>query len=390
MTAAGHGTSGGSPAVTLDVIAALFPAGGIGRYVRDLAGALLTEPAAPRSCFAYPDGLPGLRIPRGWEQADLRVLPWGQRRHRLLTVLSARTGVAADRWYGWPDAVHLPAGYGPTFRRAPMLVTVHDHTAITHPEWHPTRTRLLIEASAPVVLQRARKVVCDSEHVRRQTLELFPLDPGRVETVHLPVGAAFRPVPRDAARAVVRRLGLEEPFVLHVGTFEPRKNHVGVARAFDRLRSAGFPGLLVMVGQDGWRVGPIHAGLAACRERAAHRVVRDASDHDLAALYSACELFVYPSLDEGFGFPPLEALACGAAVIVSNRASLPEVVGDAALMVEPGDEDALAGALIGLWRDPARAEALRSAGPARAALFDRGVWVRRMLQVYRELLSAAG
>ena len=376
--------------VLLDVMPALIPSGGIGRYVQDLVEAFETRPDAPPCGFAYPRGFGDPRA-HGWSPSRLRPLRWGSRGQRALTVLSHRLQLGADRLYGEPAVVHLPSGYGPRFTRARLLVTIHDLTGLTRPEWHPLRTRLLVEQSLPGSVRAAHHVCCDSEFVRGQVLSTFGLAAERVETVPLAVNPRLAPLPAAAARErLLRRFGLNEPFVLHVGTFEPRKNHAGLAQAFESLRRAGFPGRLVMVGRDGWHVAPIHAALEASPERPAHVVVRDADDADLAALYSACELFAFPSFEEGFGLPPLEALACGAPVVCSDRTSLPEVVGGAAILVDPADAGGLSAAIVELWRNAARRAELRAAGPARARRFGMETFVKRMFAIYARMLAEAG
>ena len=375
--------------VTLDVRAALFPSGGIGRYVRDLATALSTRPDAPDARFVYPSRLPG-GAPPPWPQRFLSPLRGSDRRQRWTVLAGALLGLAADGYYGGPSLVHSPAGYGPRFRRARHLVTVHDLTVLTHPEWHPTRTAGFFGRAIPATLRSADRILCDSEWTRRQVLDRLPVEASRVETVHLGVGAAFRPVPRDAAAArLARRFGIAPPYVLHVGTLEPRKNHAGLLAAFEVLKRAGYPGRLVLVGRDGWRVGPILDRLASSPAREAVTRLTEASEEDLAALYSACDLFVFPSFDEGFGFPPLEAMACGAPVVTSPRSALLEIAGDAARLVDPSEGGALGAALIELWRDEIERARLAAVGPARAALFPIGAWRARMFAIYREMLSAA-
>jgi alpha-1,3-rhamnosyl/mannosyltransferase len=373
----------------LDVRSALFPAGGIGRYTRDLASALSTEPDAPAARFVYPSPLPK-GAPPPWPQRFLSPLPGGDRRYRWTALAGAVVGLGADRFYGEPTLVHSPHGYGPRFRRARHLVTAHDLTMLTHPEWHPIRTAGFFTRVILASLRTADRIVCDSEWTRQEVLERFPSDPTRVETVHLGVGAAFRPIPKsEAAARVQSRFGVAPPFVLHVGMFEPRKNHAGLLGAFEELKRAGYPGRLVLVGRDGWRVGPILSRLESSPARDAVARLLEASEQDLVALYSACDLFVFPSFDEGFGFPPLEAMACGAPVVTSPRSALLEVAGEAARMVDPDDVAALGAALVELWRDEDERARLAARGRPQAARFSFAAWRARMFAIYGEMLSGS-
>jgi glycosyltransferase involved in cell wall biosynthesis len=378
-----------APELTLDVRSALFPAGGIGRYVRDLASALSARSDAPPARFVYPSRLPGGASPP-WPHRLLGPLPGGDRRWRWTMLAGSIAGVTADRYYGRPSLVHSPAGYGPRFRNARHLVTVHDLTVLTHREWHAPRTSGFFGRVIPATLRSADRIVCDSEWTRQQVLERFPVDPGRVETVHLGVGSAFRPLPRsEAIERIAKRFGLEPPYVLHVGTLEPRKNHVGLLSAFEDLRRAGYPGRLALVGRDGWRVAPILERLASSPAREAVLRIPEAVEEDLAALYSACDLFVFPSLDEGFGFPPLEAMACGAPVVASPRSALLEVLGEAAQQVDPDEHGTLGATLVALWRDEGARAKLSARGPAQAARFPMARWISRMFAIYREMLAGA-
>jgi glycosyltransferase involved in cell wall biosynthesis len=379
-----------NPWVAVDVFAALVPGGGIGRYVRDLVAALTRLPDAPPARFVYP---------RNWraparaafpaEQLHELPLPWiGLRAAYQVGTLMPLT---FDRWFGEAAVVHSPVGYGPAFKRSRLLCHVHDLTSIEHPEWHPTRANLFLRHAIPHAARHADTVLTHSRFVASRVRAVFGVPDERIVTIPPPLGHAFHPVPDRAARErVARRYGLAGPFVLHVGTLEPRKNHVGLVGAFERMRRAGFPGPLVLVGKPGWRTAPILSRLEASPEHAAILHVTDADDDDLVALYGACTVCAYPSLEEGFGMPVLESMACGAPIVTSDHASLIELGTGYAVAVPATDEDALAAAMLAVWRDPAARERAVANGPARAAAYHWKRWASRTFELYRRELEAAG
>jgi glycosyltransferase involved in cell wall biosynthesis len=218
-------------------------------------------------------------------------------------------------------------------------------------------------------------VLCISEATRQDLLGLRPdLHPERVGVTHLAAADHFQPDMRPERWAEVqRKYGLpDQPYMLTLSTLEPRKNIGMVIRCFGRLVAAGKLGdmKLVLVGTKGWMMESIFSELASLgvlRDRVL--VTGFVEDGDLAPIYSHAEMFVYPSLMEGFGLPPLEAMQCGIAVIASNTSSLPEVVGEAGITVCPSDEDALSQAMTGLHDDAGLRQRLASAARARAAKF---------------------
>ena len=374
----------------LDVFPLLVAISGIARFVRELADALGSRPDAPPARFVYPAHLRnGARPPYAAER--LRPLPITGWAMLALLRASANWGLRPDRLYGRPAVVHSPMGYGPIFGGARLLLTIHDLMFLHHPEWHGRGTVSLLGSTVPKAARHATLITCDSEFVRGQVAQLPGVDPSRVVTVHPAVPSSFGPQPVDEARRyAVERFGLDGDFILHVGTVVPRKNHVRVVEAFERLRRAGFAGRLVLVGQDDRRSESIDARLASSPQSGSIVRVRDATDPDLVALYNACTMFVFPSLEEGFGYPLVEAMACGAACITSNRSSLVEVAGDGAVQVTPEDTEELAEAMIELWRDPDLRSVLGARGRAQAAHFSQDRWIGRMFEIYRSLLSGAG
>jgi glycosyltransferase involved in cell wall biosynthesis len=252
------------------------------------------------------------------------------------------------------------------------------------------RANLFLRNTIPHAARNAKVVLTHSRFVARRCVAALGVDPGRIVTIPPPLSRGFAPGLLVEARARVReRFGLDGEFVLHVGTIEPRKNHVRLVGAFERLRRAGFPGALVLVGRDGWRVGPILRRIETSPEAAAIRRIADADDRDLVALYQTCTACAYPSIEEGFGMPLLESMVCGAACVITDHEALLELGEGAAIAVPHDDEVALAEALIRLWRDPEHRRAVAAPGRARAEGYRFEVWAGRIFELYRRELSAA-
>jgi glycosyltransferase involved in cell wall biosynthesis len=305
-------------------------------------------------------------------------------------------------WIAWqhlrlplpPDllAPRLDVFYNPDFplpplAYAPGVCTVHDLSFITVPQCAFPKLRALLLRTVPWALERARLVVAVSEHTRRDLVTLLGVPPQKVRVAANAVNPIFRPV-RDAnwRAAERRRLGLPECFLLAVGTLEPRKNLVLALEALALLRERGQVLPLVVVGREGWLYEPIYERVETLRLRGQVRFLTDAGDADLLALYNLADVMVFPSLYEGFGLPPLEALACGAVVVCSNTSSLPEVVGDAALLVDPHDASGLERALERALDDTALRRDLAARGPAQARRY---TWEASAASVLATLREAA-
>lgn len=281
------------------------------------------------------------------------------------------------------DLIHTPASVPAISRRIPLVVTIHDAIPWRNPEWftraNSTQQRRLVMHTA----KRATRVITDSHASKADLIEFVGLDPDCIDVIHLGVSPAFDPDLRDTEwlRAYY---GVSGPIVLSVGTPEPRKNIAGSLEVFERVNREIPEATLLLVGDAGWRSEDLDARLV----KAGSSVIRAGrlSFDDLTRTYASADCFLFPSLREGFGFPPLEAMASGLPVVCSNRPSLPEVVGTAALTTAPDDVAGLAAAVISVVQDGQRAADIRLQGLAQSANFTWSKTVDLTTETYRRAL----
>ncbi|MBN1180155.1 MAG: glycosyltransferase family 4 protein [Anaerolineae bacterium] len=269
---------------------------------------------------------------------------------------------------------------------AANVITIHDLSALQFPELHTPNNRELHRRACRFAQEEADSVIVVSEATRRAVVADLGIPAQRVYVVYNGVDAAFRPLAdREAVVRTLAPFGLVPgQYILHVGTLEPRKNLERLVSAYAGVRQAlsSLAPTLVLVGAKGWGYRSLFERVDALGLAGHIRFLDWVPAEALLALYNGAVLFVYPSLYEGFGLPPLEAMACGVPVLASDAASLPEVVGEAGLLLPPEDTTAWTDAIVALLRDPARRDALRQAGLARAARFSWARAARETLAVY--------
>ena len=289
-----------------------------------------------------------------------------------------------------PDVAHFTNGMIPPGSPVPTVVTVHDMSLRLHPRCHPFRRLLINRPLVTVAIRNATAMVTVSNSARRDLLRLYGIPPDRVAVVHeaaAPIFQAIRDI--EHLERVRRRYSLPERFVLYVGAIEPRKNLRRLVQAFARARARGVPHHLVCVGPYGWS----SRNLVRVIERLdLNEVVQFAGYvplHDLPAIYNLGELFVFPSVYEGFGLPVVEAMACGTPVITSNTSSLDEIASGAAETIDPYDVDAMAEALVRLLTTADRRRELALRGLERAKRFSWTHTAREMLAIYQRASGLA-
>lgn len=285
------------------------------------------------------------------------------------------------------DVFLSPYYKAPLAAPCPVAITIHDLYFIgARGRRRPVRDAALV-ALARLYVRRARAVVTDSEHSRRTIVARLGVDAAKVVVVPIAVGPEFAPIPPDAATRA--RYGLDTRYVLYLGNFKPHKNLERLLAAWAAVPAAIRAATrLALAGGDG-------AGRATLEARATALGIADAvvfpgriADADLPALYAGATLLVLPSLEEGFGLPAVEAMACGTPVVVSNRGALPEVTGGAALAVDAEKEEAIAAGIVALLVDPVQRETLRRRGLVRAAAFVPAATSARVLDLLEQVARA--
>jgi glycosyltransferase involved in cell wall biosynthesis len=368
---------------------------GVGHYTYELALALANMDSSSQIEIVYPSTYPPVSLQ---EQGRDGHLPDN------LSAIRVPVGPLARHWwsYGLPRYIRssgLDLFHGtnydiPLWRRCATVLTIHDLSHLLHPQTHEKRSVRRARRRLPLMARAADSIITPTESVRHEVCQHLKVNPEKVFAVPEAARACFRPMPFAATKEVRRRLGVSEDFLLTVGTLEPRKNLGVLVSAFAEVARAlpGSKTQLVIAGGRGWLSGPLFAALERSPVRDRILVTDYLHDEDLQALYASCRVFIYPSLYEGFGLPPLEAMACGAPVIVSRISALAETAGDAARFFDPQSIGSLAESLLELMgNDNAENRSrLSTLGERRSAEFSWDRTARETMQVYIEAVRRFG
>ncbi|MDP6769601.1 MAG: glycosyltransferase family 1 protein [Anaerolineales bacterium] len=373
--------------IGLEVTAAVRQSGGIGRYVREMVHALAYVDQINQYSLFYASKYKAARgmltLPDNFRIRHLPVHDiWLARiwqRIRLPVPVELITG-AVDIYHS-PDFT-LP----PTLQGVPTLLTVHDLSFLRDPESASPGLRGYLEIAVKRSVRLATHVLADSQSTKDDLIELYSTPENKITVLYPGVSSDFRPIIDPAKLRQVRKrykLG-EEPFVLSVGTLQPRKNHLTLIKAFE-LALGDSEYNLVLAGGKGWSYEEVY-DLVESRGLQ-NRVLFPGfvAEEDLSALYSSANIMTLPSLYEGFGLPVLEAMACGLPVIASSVSSLPEVTGNAALLVDPGNVEDMADAMLKLVENADLRKKLRNKGFKRVEQFSWYASAKTLLGVYRNL-----
>ena len=375
--------------VALNGTSLLSPLTGIGQYTYQLAKGLSTLPGIELDIFygsRWSRKLPNMAPPhvariKAW---ITRTIPNSYAVVRLVRQQRFSTGMKRNQ----SELYHEP-NFLAFKSHSPTVITVHDLSWIRFPEAHPIdRVRSMNRFFEPV-LRRATVILTDSLFVKQELIDVFGVRPELIVPIALGVEPLFHPRPAESTAHVLGAHGLEHGrYLLAVGTLEPRKNLKAALEAFamlpDHVRRQ-FP--LVVVGIKGWHTSALERQLAPMVASGEVRLLGYLPRDDLAKIIAGALTLVYPSIYEGFGLPPLEAMASGVPVITSNIASLPEVVGDTGVLVDPHDTESIARALLSLVQDPERRDSLSQAALAKSREFTWERCVDQTVAVYRRVLG---
>lgn len=371
--------------IAIDYTAAVAQGAGVGRYVRSLVDSLLKQD----------------------HSNDYLLLACGRStgegQFPIAGNVQNRTLFLPDRyWFRWQlpfyatyfsgqvDIYHGPNFALPRLKgKLSKVVTIHDLAYLKYPQYSPPETVAYLNRVVPKALAAADVIATVSQEARRILVEHYKVPRERTVVIPNGVGADFRRITDPTLLEAIRlKFGLKQPFVLSVGTLEPRKNHLGLIKAFAQLQARKRePAMLVFAGGEGWLYEETRRMVTELQLESKVRFLGRVSDLELAALYSMADVFAFPSFFEGFGIPPLEAMACGAPVITSNISSLLEVAGDAAILIDPHDTDALAHAITRLLEDEQLQEDLRQKGYQQVQRYTWSIAAYKMLSVYHKLAN---
>ncbi len=371
--------------ISLDVSPTAQGHAGLGRYAGEVARALAEHKNQLNLTLFYnrqgkaclPDYLNHLP----YKTVNLGNKPW-----RMAVLLSQLIHWPMDKNFGAVDIFHATNHLLAHFSHARTVYTLHDLIFLHYPEYHLPYNRWYLTFSMPRYLQAADVIITPSECSRQDALKFYPLPESKIKVIPEAPSPIFRPTSDPAILSRVReKYHLPKKFILHVGTIEPRKNLGRLLEAFKPLL-VDWPNLkLVFIGKKGWLYAPFFEKLQA--EGLQEQVIFPGfvAETDLPIIYQLATVFAYPSLYEGFGLPPLEAMACGTPVVSSNRASLPEVVGEGGLLIEPTDSMALYQALRQVLSDTELQAHLRYQGLRQAEKFSWHKTAHALIEVYQGL-----
>jgi GT2 family glycosyltransferase/glycosyltransferase involved in cell wall biosynthesis len=287
------------------------------------------------------------------------------------------------------DLIHFtsPTGSLKKIRDTIYINTIYDLTPILHPETHGTIMILHYKYILPRILKRCDAIITVSENTKKDLIKYYKIPEDKIKVIYLGVDEIFKPMENiEKNRLDIRnKFNISNPYLLYVGMIEPRKNLVRLIKAYNQIKKEGYPHSLVIVGAIGWKYKEIFQLVDSLDLHKSINFTGFVELKDLVLLYNCADIFVYPSLYEGFGLPPLEAMSCGTPVVTSNTSSIPEVVGDAALLIDPYSIESIASGVKKVLDDDTLKNELKIKGTIRSKDFNWGKTALNTSKIYREI-----
>ncbi len=372
--------------IAIDLSPAIHQKAGLGRYARTLAEQLVAlDTANEYVAFGYgrwsaQSLAPALRhLPAANVPLDVR--PW-----RMGVWLAYALGLSLDAFLPRVDLFHATEHLLPPLKNAKTVFTLHDLIFRLFPEYHLPLNHWFLRNAMPHFLRRADAIIAVSECTRSDAIRFYNVPPDKITVIYEGVNPALAPVADpDCIAAARAKYAHNLPFLFFVSTIEPRKNIPALVDAVRLLRGRGLPHRLLISGRKGWLYQGVFDHVRQTGMESEVDFLDYVPDADLPALFAACDAFVFPSFYEGFGLPPLEAMACGAPVVCSNTSSLPEVVGHAALLIDPREPGEIADAVERIVGDAGLRAELKNRGLAQAAKFSWERAARETAALYRRV-----
>ena len=368
----------------MDIQSAVTQRAGVGRYTKMLAEQLAATRGAHELTLFYfdakrrgvPFATPGVAL-------------------RACRIVPGRVAQGLWRTINWPpfntfageaDLFHFPNFTRPPLKRARSVITVHDMAFLRLPETLEEKNRVYLQARMKSSVERADAIITVSRFTAHELTDLMGVPAAKLHAIHSGIDADMKPPAPGVVAALRLKLGLDRPYLLMVGTLEPRKNIPFLVSVFERLDR--FDGDLVIAGRPGWKYEPILQRLRTSSCASHIKLLDNLGEGELPTLYGGAELFVLPSLYEGFGFPPLESMACGVPAVVAPAGAMAEVCGDAACVVPGYDPDQWAATVQRILDHPSERADLRARGLAHAPKFRWDETARQTWKAYEAALSS--
>jgi glycosyltransferase involved in cell wall biosynthesis len=384
-------------AIYVDVSATVHSRAGLGRYAESLARSLLARD--PERFALFYNRIASTRLPSGLGSAPGRAVRAGYKPWRMAVWVGQLAHIGFDRLIPGAELFHATEHLLMPLRHTPSVLTIHDLVFRLFPHYHKPLNYTFLNLAVPLFVRRADHLIVVSHATGQDLMRLYGVCPEAITVIHEAADPRFRPQPAEEIERVRRKYNLPERYMLSLGTLEPRKNYQRLAEALGTSRqgygtdgwglNGGAP-RLVIVGERGWLYHPFLRRLEELGLEQEVILLGRVPDDDLPGLYSGARLFVFPSLYEGFGLPPLEAMACGTPVVCSRVSSLPEVGGEAVRYFSPTSPEEIAHVMHEVLADEAVQQEMREEGMKQASRFSWEKAADETLAVYEAALDAGG